>query len=76
MFGGLPLDAAVEYQGEINEGDLLILKEGMMLVPPNGPVLVMSANKKAGIYEIMYTSNNYTVTCSRIDIKDVFCEAG
>jgi hypothetical protein len=74
MFGGLPLDAAVEYQGEINEGDLLVIKKGMMLIEPIDPVLVLEADNDKGIYKIMYTRNNYVIGCGRMDIEGKFCE--
>ncbi len=62
------------YEGDVNVGDLLIIKPGMMLFDPQGPVMVLSADNVQGIYEIMYISNNYTVGCGRIDIQEVFSE--
>lgn len=65
-----------EFEGSINVGDLLTLKRGMMLIEPDGPVLVLEADNSKGIYEIMYTKDNYRISCGRIDIKEKFCEAG
>ena len=64
-----------EYQGEVNVGDLLKIKEGMMLMDPMGPVIVLEANNSKGIYEIMYTRNNYVVSCGRIEIEEVISRA-
>ena len=70
MFGNqLPSNALVEYEENIEPGDLLQLKQGMMLVEPNGPVQVLEADNEEGIYEVRYMSNNYTVGVGRIDIE-------
>lgn len=76
MFGNLPEDFSKEYEGTIKEGDLLTLKEGMMLMEPCGPVMVLEANNDIGVYQIMYLRNNYVVGCGRADIREVFCEGG
>ncbi len=60
-----------EYKGDINVGDLIKIKEGMMLYEPIDPVLVLEADNVTGVYEIMYLRNNYVVGCGRIDIKEV-----
>lgn len=60
-----------EYQGEVNVGDLVEIKEGMMLIEPVGPALVLEADNDKGIYEIMYTRNNYIIGCGRLEIKKV-----
>ena len=75
MFLGIPDNALEEFKGDINKGDLLELKEGMMLIEPIEPVIVLSADNKNGLYDVMYLRNNYTITCGRIDIKSVFSEA-
>ena len=62
-----------EYEGDVNVGDLLEIKEGMMLIEPVDPVLVLEADNDKGVYEIMYTRNNYTIGIGRIDIKRVIC---
>ncbi len=64
-----------EFAGDVNVGDLLIIKPGMMLIEPGGPVMVLEADNIQGIYEIMYTRTNYTVGCGRIDIQEVFSES-
>ena len=70
MFGGyMPENAAIEYEGNIQAGDLLQLKQGMMLVEPNGPVQVLEADNEKGIYEVRYMSSNYIVGVGRIDIE-------
>ena len=75
MFLGIPDNALEEFKGDINKGDLIELKEGMMLIEPIEPVIVLSADNKKGIYDVMYLRNNYTITCSRIDIKGLVNEA-
>ena len=60
-----------EFEGHINVGDLLILKRGMMLIEPAGPVLVLEADNNKGIYEIMYTRNNYIIGCGRMEVKEI-----
>lgn len=74
MFGNLPDNALEEYSGDIRKGDLITLKTGMMLVEPNGPVMVTQADNIKGLYEVMYTSSNYTVGVGRIDIESMFSE--
>ena len=75
MFHG-PLDPKFfkEYQGDVKVGDLIELKEGMMLIEPVDPVLVLEADNDKGIYEIMYTRNNYIIGCGRLEIKRVLNE--
>lgn len=75
MFLGIPDDALVKFKGDIKKGDLLELKEGMMLIEPIDPVIVLSADNESGIYDIMYLRNNYMITCSRIDIKSLISAA-
>ena len=60
-----------EYQGDVNVGDLLRIKQGMMLFEPVGPVMVLKSDNDKGIYEIMYIRNNYVVGCGRIEIEEV-----
>ena len=43
----------------------------MMLIEPIDPVLVLEADNDKGLYEVMYTRNNYIIGCGRIDIKRV-----
>lgn len=59
-----------EYQGDINVGDLLEIKQGMMLIEPDGPVLVLEADNDTGVYKIAYTRNNYIIQCCRFEIKE------
>ncbi len=68
MFGSIDCS---EYEGDINVGDLIELKPGMMLIEPIDPVLVLEADNDKGLYEVMYTRNNYIIGCGRIDIKRV-----
>ncbi len=63
----------IEYQGDVNVGDLLKIKEGMMLIEPIDPVLVLEADNDKGIYEIMYTRNNYIIGCGRMEIESIIC---
>ena len=74
MFVDRPLDWE-EYQGDIKVGDLLKIKEGMMLIEPVDPVLVLEAANDKGIYEIIYTRNNYIIGCGRVEIEGVISEA-
>ena len=60
-----------EYEGDLKIGDLVEIKKGMMLIEPAGPVLILEADNKKGIYEIMYTRNNYVIGCGRMEIKRV-----
>ena len=64
-----------DYQGDVNVGDLLKIKEGMMLIEPIDPVLVLEADNDKGIYEIMYTRNNYIIGCGRMEIERVISES-
>lgn len=75
MFHGPPdVEFFEEYQGDVKVGDLVELKEGMMLIEPGDPVLVLEADNDKGIYEIMYTRNNYVIGCGRMEIKRVLSE--
>ena len=65
----MPDNALTEYEENIEAGDLLQLKMGMMLVEPNGPVQVLEADNVKGIYEVRYLSSNYTIGVGRIDIE-------
>ena len=58
-----------EFEGTLSEGDLIELKEEMMLVSPSGPALVLKADNEKGFYEVMYTRNNYVLTVFRMDIS-------
>ncbi len=70
MFGGyMPENALTDYEESIEKGDLLQLKQGMMLIEPNGPVQVLEADNDKGIYEVRYLSNNYVVGVGRMDIE-------
>ena len=60
-----------EYEGDLKIGDLVEIKKGMMLIEPLGPALVLDANNEKGLYEIMYTRNNYVIGCGRMEIKRV-----
>jgi len=64
-----------DYQGDVKVGDLLKIKEGMMLIEPIDPVLVLEADNDKGIYEIMYTRNNYIIGCGRMEIERVISES-
>ncbi len=64
-----------DYQGDVNVGDLLKIKEGMMLVEPVDPVLVIEADNDKGLYTIMYTRNNYVIGCGRMEIENVVSKA-
>ena len=74
MFGNMP-DGFDDYEGNINVGDLLEIKRGMMLVEPIDPVLVLEADNTKGLYTIMYTRNNYIIGCGRMEIKRVVSES-
>ena len=60
-----------DYPGDINVGDLLEIIPGMMLIEPEGPVIVLEADNDKGLYEIMYTRNNYIIGCGRMEIERV-----
>jgi len=74
MFVNSSLDFE-EFTGKINIGDLLEIKPGMMLIEPVDPVIVLKSDNDAGAYEIMYTRNNYVISCGRMDIKAVLSKA-
>ena len=74
MFVNLHGVDMTEYQGDVNVGDLIKIKEGMMLIEPVDPVLVLEADNIKGIYEIMYTRDNYIIGCGRMDIERVISE--
>ena len=73
MFNNPPLNID-EYPGEINVGDLLKIKQGMMLVEPVDPVIVLEADNEKGLYQIMYLRNNYVIGCGRMEIERVISE--
>jgi len=70
VFNNPPLNID-EYPGEINVGDLLEIKQGMMLVEPVDPVIVLEADNVKGLYQIMYLRNNYVIGCGRMEIERV-----
>tara|TARA_A200000159_G_scaffold49127_1_gene45318 strand:- start:4992 stop:5222 length:231 start_codon:yes stop_codon:yes gene_type:complete len=74
VFNSIPHNAFEEYQGDVNKGDIIELKPGMMLIEPGGPVIVLESDNDKGIYEIMYLRNNYVVGVGRMDIKKVIDE--
>ena len=74
MFCNGPLDTE-DYEGDVNVGDLIEIKPGMMLVEPIEPVMVLEADNDRGIYEIMYLRNNYVIGCGRMEIKRVVSHA-
>ena len=74
MFVNSSLDFE-EFTGKINIGDLLEIKPGMMLIEPVDPVIVLKSDNDDGAYEIMYTRNNYVISCGRMDIKAVLSKA-
>ena len=49
--------------GDVKIGDLVMLKEEMMLVSPRGPVIVLKTDLSGvqGLCEVMYLSNNYVI---------------
>jgi hypothetical protein len=63
-----------KFEGIINEGDMIELHPEMMLIDPQGPVLVLKADNAKQIYEVMYPSG-YTIGVGDIDIKGIFSEA-
>ena len=63
-----------EYPGDVHAGDLIKIKPGMMLIEPIDPVLGLEADNDKGIYEIMYTRNNYVIGCGRMEIEEVVSE--
>jgi hypothetical protein len=60
-----------EFEGDIRLGDLLEIKKGMMLIEPEGPVLVIGVDSEIDVFTVMYTTTEYIINCSRIDIKKV-----
>lgn len=70
MFCNFP-DGSNDFTGEVKVGDLIEIKRGMMLIEPGGPCVVIQADNKKGLYEIMYTRNNYIIGCGRMEIKRV-----
>ena len=74
LFGKMPDDFSLEFQPDVYVGDLLEIKESMMLIEPDGPVLVLEADNTMGLYEIMYLRNNYIINCSRMDIRKKISE--
>lgn len=73
MCSSIPSDIR-DYPGNVNVGDLIEIVPGMMLIEPAGPCLVLEADNAKGIYEIMYTRNNYVVGCGRMEIERVISE--
>ncbi|MEC7115920.1 MAG: hypothetical protein VXW76_05055 [Actinomycetota bacterium] len=69
---GLDFD---EFEGDVNVGDLLEIKHGMMLIEPVDPVMVLEADNTQGIYKIMYLRNNYVIGCGRMEIGKVISKA-
>lgn len=61
-----------EFEGDIKLGDLLEIKKGMFLIEPEGPVLVIGVDDEIDVFTIMYTTTEYIIDCSRIDIKKVY----
>lgn len=49
--------------GDVKIGDLVTLKEEMMLIPPRGPVIVLKTDVAGlqGLCEVMYLSDNYII---------------
>ena len=74
MFHNYPPNFYEEFKGDVNVGDLVEIKKDMMLIEPIDPVLVIEADNEKGIYEIMYTRNNYVVGCGRMEIERVISE--
>jgi hypothetical protein len=64
-----------EFPGDINVGDLIELDPSMMLVDPQGPVLVVDADNDKGFYGVTYTAFRYDVGVSRIDIIGIVNES-
>jgi len=60
-----------QYDGKIKEGDLIEAKSGMLLVDPNGLMLVLREVLSNEAWEVMYLSNKYITIVDRIDIKSV-----
>lgn len=54
---------------DVKVGDLVLLKPGVMLVPPRGPVIVLKINDSGveGLCEVMYLSDNY-ITAAHVDM--------
>lgn len=62
-----------KFEGNLSEGDMIELHPEMMLIDPQGPVLVLEADNAKQIYEVMYP-NGYTIGVGNIDIKGIFSE--
>ena len=75
MFRNRPPSFWEEFKGDVSVGDLVEIKEGMMLIEPVDPVLILEADNDKGIYEIMYIRNNYIIGCSRMEIERVVSES-
>lgn len=60
-----------EYEGDVDVGDLVKIKPGMMLIEPIEPALVLKADNEKGLYEIMYLRNNYIIGIGRLEIEEV-----
>ena len=70
----------LQYQGDIKAGDLIKLKNRMMLNDPRGPVLVLCAhkNKDTGedfCWDVSYLSYEYITTVDRLDIEEAISES-
>jgi len=79
MFRNLPSNPS-QYQGDIKAGDLIKLKDGMMLNDPHGPVLVLCAHKDENVgedfcWDVSYLSYQYITTVDRWDIEEVISES-
>ena len=64
-----------DYPGNVNIGDLVEIIPGTMLIEPDGPCIVLESDNEKGIYEIMYTRNNYIIGCGRMEIERVISES-
>ena len=64
-----------DYPGDVNVGELIEIIPGMMLIEPAGPCLVLEADNDKGLYEIMYTRNNYIIGCGRMEIDKVISKS-
>lgn len=64
-----------DYPGDVNVGDLIEIVPGTMLIEPAGPCIVLEADNEKGLYEIMYTRNNYIIGCGRMEIDRVLSES-
>ena len=64
-----------DYPGDVNVGDIVEIIPGMMLIEPVEPCIVLEADNEKGLYEIMYTRNNYIIGCGRMEIDRVLSES-